>query len=193
MPIARSAAAAVAHDSWQGCRNVMVWIDSRTNSNDVASHRMSSRPSVSRNSTTRARKLLAIFGLAFLSLATGCQAWSPGAQIKQCQLESDRLLAEFRAQKKRADELEGRYQESQTRLAEAEKLLARLQNGNGRSGGVLADRSAIPSRNSNSAAGNAAGTGAQDNRFNSAGADLGRSTGNSDRNIQWRPQGTPIR
>jgi hypothetical protein len=72
-------------------------------------------------------------------------------------------------------------------------LLARLQNGNGRSGGVLADRSAIPSRNSNNAAGNAAGTGAPDNRFNSAGADLGRSTGNSDRNIQWRPQGTPIR
>ena len=190
MPSARSSA---AHDSWQGCRNVMVWIESRTKSNDVASHRMASRQSVSRNLTTMARQLLGTIALGLLFLATGCQAWSPGAQIKQCQLESDRLLAEFRAQKKRADELEGRYQESQTRLAEAEKLLARLQNGNSRSGGVLADRSAIPSRTSNNATGNFSGIGVPDTRLNGAGADLGRSTGNSDRNIQWRPQGTPMR
>jgi len=45
--------------------------------------------------------------------------------MRQYQLESDRLLAEFRAQKKRADELEARKGQLEQRLAESEKLLAR--------------------------------------------------------------------
>lgn len=45
--------------------------------------------------------------------------------MRQYQLESDRLLAEFRAQKKRADELEVRKGQLEQRLAESEKLLAR--------------------------------------------------------------------
>lgn len=56
---------------------------------------------------------------------TGCQRF-PGSQaMRQYQLESDRLLAEFRAQKKRADELEERKGQLEQRLAESEKLLAR--------------------------------------------------------------------
>jgi hypothetical protein len=124
-----------------------------------------------------------------LSLTTGCQSWGPAAQIKQCQLESDRLLAEFRAQKKRADELEGKLQDSQSRLADAEKLLARIQNGNGTTDRVLANRGAnanraIPSNSAN----------VSDRNFSSG--SLGVSSdaaNNSDPDIQWRPKGAPLR
>ena len=49
--------------------------------------------------------------------------------MRQYQLESDRLLAEFRAQKKRAEELEIRNGQLEQRLAESEKLLARSLGG----------------------------------------------------------------
>lgn len=66
--------------------------------------------------------------LCGLGLA-GCQRF-PGSQaMRQYQLESDRLLAEFRAQKKRAEELEARNGQLEQRLAESEKLLARGQVG----------------------------------------------------------------
>ena len=134
------------------------------------------------------RRVAAIL-LAILTLTTGCQTWSPGSQIKQCQLESDRLLAEFRAQKKRADELEGKLTESHSRLAEAEKMIARIQNGKGSGGGVLADRSSSPARlmsNPSSGASPSMIPGGQ-NGFPT------RQSNNSDSNIQWRPQGAPLR
>ncbi len=49
--------------------------------------------------------------------------------MRQYQLESDRLLAEFRAQKKRAEDLEARNGQLEQRLAESEKLLARSLGG----------------------------------------------------------------
>ena len=61
--------------------------------------------------------------------ATGCQRF-PGSQaMRQYQMESDRLLAEFRAQKKRAEDYEVRNAQLEQRLAESEKLLARSLGG----------------------------------------------------------------
>ena len=59
----------------------------------------------------------------------GCQRFPGGQAMRQYQLESDRLLAEFRAQKKRAEELEVRNGQLEKRLAESEKLLARTVGG----------------------------------------------------------------
>ena len=60
---------------------------------------------------------------------TGCQRF-PGSQaMRQYQLESDRLLAEYRAQKKRADELEVTLSREKQKTAEAEKLLAQTLGG----------------------------------------------------------------
>ena len=61
--------------------------------------------------------------------ATGCQRFPATQAMRQYQLESDRLLAEFRAQKKRAEELEIRNGQLEQRLAESEKLLARSLGG----------------------------------------------------------------
>ena len=125
--------------------------------------------------------------------ATGCQSWSPASQIKQCQMESDRLLAEFRAQKKRADDLETKYQESQSRLAEAEKHLARMQNGSGRTSGVLADRSSTSNRSNSNTSALEASRGFNSTTPLGASNALQRNEANSDSDIQWRPQGAPIR
>jgi hypothetical protein len=56
---------------------------------------------------------------------TGCQRWPGSQQARQFQIDSDRLLGEFRAQKKRADELASKNQFLEERLAESEKVLAR--------------------------------------------------------------------
>lgn len=56
--------------------------------------------------------------------------------MRQYQLESDRLLSEFRSQKKRAEELEQRNQQLEQRLGESERLIAKLQ---GRSSSRVAD------------------------------------------------------
>jgi hypothetical protein len=78
------------------------------------------------------RWLMLFFGGLGL-LSTGCQQW-PGTQaMRQYQLESDRLLSEFRTQKKRAEELAARNQQLEQRLGESEKMIARLQgSGNSR-------------------------------------------------------------
>jgi len=174
---------------------VIGWMDPLSDWNDRQAQEIAARSSSIRRNEDDSlgvpsrRFLFSVAVLIPLFLfTTGCQSWSPGAQIKQCQMESDRLLAEFRAQKKRADELEGKFQESQSRLAEAEKLLARVQNGNGRSGGVLADRSGIPSRSAANPP-----TTASPGGLNGSASLPGRQTSNSDQNIQWRPQGAPLR
>jgi hypothetical protein len=78
-----------------------------------------------------ARSLNALILMLILlgGLVPGC-ARLPGSQaMRQYQQESDRLLNEFRAQKKRAEELEARNAQLELRLAESEKLLALSQNG----------------------------------------------------------------
>lgn len=62
--------------------------------------------------------LVCVFG-------AGCQRWPGSQQARQFQIDSDRLLGEFRAQKKRADELASKNQLLEERLAESEKILAR--------------------------------------------------------------------
>jgi hypothetical protein len=71
-----------------------------------------------------------MFGiLALMIPATGCQRFPANQAMRQYQLESDRLLNEFRAQKKRADELEARNAQLENRLSESEKMLALSQSG----------------------------------------------------------------
>lgn len=67
-----------------------------------------------------------LFVLA-LSFCTGCQQfpWPGSQQAKQFQVDSERILGEFRAQKKRADDLAAKNQQLESRLAETEKSLAR--------------------------------------------------------------------
>ncbi|XZE19498.1 hypothetical protein SH449x_004818 [Pirellulaceae bacterium SH449] len=70
---------------------------------------------------------VAICCIFLLFPATGCQRmpWPGSQQARQFQADSERLLGEFRAQKKRADELAARNQQLEARLAESEKSLAR--------------------------------------------------------------------
>ena len=56
-------------------------------------------------------------------------------------MESDRLLAEFRAQKKRAEDLEARNNQLELRLAESERMLARNGNLGGAAGRSTAGNS----------------------------------------------------
>jgi hypothetical protein len=87
------------------------------------------------NSNQSKRDQHALFGIApksallvlALSFCTGCQQlpWPGSQQAKQFQVDSERILGEFRAQKKRADDLAAKNQQLETRLAETEKSLAR--------------------------------------------------------------------
>jgi hypothetical protein len=74
--------------------------------------------------------------LLVLLFSIGCQRWPGTNAMRQAQVESDRLLAEFRAQKRRADDLENRNVQLEQRLGEAEKMLALKQ---GRSGSRVAE------------------------------------------------------
>ncbi|MCU0720300.1 MAG: hypothetical protein MUC83_11400 [Pirellula sp.] len=69
---------------------------------------------------------LALLALS-LAIFSGCQQfpWPGSQQAKQFQVDSERILGEFRAQKKRADELAAKNQQLEARLAETEKSLAR--------------------------------------------------------------------
>ena len=61
----------------------------------------------------------------------GCNSFGNSRLVKELQSENDRLLSEFRAQRDRAAELEKTNQLQASRLAESEKLLARLSQGGG--------------------------------------------------------------
>ena len=74
------------------------------------------------------RTLQAFLLLALLLAGTGCQNWPQSQRMMQQQIESERLLSEYRAQKKRADELESKNRQLSDRLSESEKMLARLQS-----------------------------------------------------------------
>ncbi len=73
---------------------------------------------------------LACLCLALGSLS-GCNSFGNSRLVKELQSENDRLLSEFRSQRDRASELEKANQLQAARLAESEKLLARLSQGGG--------------------------------------------------------------
>ncbi|MBM3964703.1 MAG: hypothetical protein FJ308_06495 [Planctomycetes bacterium] len=135
--------------------------------------------------------------LGILTLVLGCQAWPGNQAMRQYQLESDRLLSEFRSQKKRAEELEQRNYQLEQRLGESEKLIARLQ---GRSNSRVADSSGrTDSRTLADLSNNPVGTskkipglGLPDDTPGTAGrltSGVGAGTLNGDpaRSNQWRP------
>ncbi len=62
-----------------------------------------------------------------MPLVVGCQQWPGNQAMRQYQVESDRLLSEFRSQKKRAEDLEKRNYQLEQRLGESEREIARLQ------------------------------------------------------------------
>jgi hypothetical protein len=62
---------------------------------------------------------------------SGCNSFGNARLVKELQSENERLLSEFRAQRDRAGELEKANQLQAERLAESEKLLARLSQGGG--------------------------------------------------------------
>ncbi|XZE45903.1 hypothetical protein SH467x_001162 [Pirellulaceae bacterium SH467] len=64
--------------------------------------------------------------------ATGCQKWPGSQQASQFQIDRERLLGEFRAEKKRAEDLAARNRMLEQRLAESEKAIARQNLAEGR-------------------------------------------------------------
>lgn len=77
------------------------------------------------------RLLFGACGLALLSVVGGCNSLGSSRLVKELQTENERLLSEFRGQRDRAAELEKANQLQAERLAESEKLLARLSQGVG--------------------------------------------------------------
>lgn len=61
---------------------------------------------------------------------SGCQQWPGNHAMRQYQIESERLLSEYRSQKKRAEELEQRNVQLERRLGESEREIAKLQGRN---------------------------------------------------------------
>jgi hypothetical protein len=83
----------------------------------------------------------------------GCGLLGGGQQLKQLQLENDRLLAEYRAQRDRLTKLQETNADLEARVGEAEKLLA--QSGIGLPSSRISQappRAASPSTSSRSAA-----------------------------------------
>ena len=72
-------------------------------------------------------RVIGIAGLALLVTFSGCRKFPGPAQMQQFQIDNERLLSEFRAQKKRADDLQARNDQLTHRLNESESTLARVQ------------------------------------------------------------------
>lgn len=73
-----------------------------------------------------------VHSLALLLLVicpAGCNSFGNSRLVKELQSENERLLAEFRAQRNRSEELEKTNRLQAERLAESEKLLARMTQG----------------------------------------------------------------
>ena len=74
---------------------------------------------------------LGYLAVVCLILSTsGCQQWPGNHAMRQYQIESERLLSEFRSQKKRAEDLEQRNVQLERRLGESEREIAKLQGRN---------------------------------------------------------------
>jgi hypothetical protein len=114
----------------------------------------------------RAGSIALVAGI--ILILTGCNSMGAGKQLKQLELENNRLLSEFRAERQRRESAERTAQRLETLLAESEKTLARqLQGppGAGRlsslplspSGTGLSGLNSLPS--TGPASGNVAGSG----------------------------------
>ncbi|MGN6136457.1 MAG: hypothetical protein ACTHOU_18395, partial [Aureliella sp.] len=69
--------------------------------------------------------VLTLLSLCWLMpCGVGCGLLGGGQQLKQLQLENDRLLAEYRAQRDRLTKLQETNADLEARVGEAEKLLA---------------------------------------------------------------------
>lgn len=68
--------------------------------------------------------------VCLLLSTSGCQQWPGNHAMRQYQIESERLLSEYRSQKKRAEELEQRNVQLERRLGESEREIAKLQGRN---------------------------------------------------------------
>lgn len=67
-----------------------------------------------------------VVGYLLMSIcSSGCGLFNGGQQVKQLQSENDRLLAEYRAQRDRLAKLQETNAALESRVGEAEKLLAR--------------------------------------------------------------------
>ncbi len=91
---------------------------------------------------------------ALILSTVGCQKWPGSQQASQFQIDRERLLGEFRAEKKRVEELAARNRMLEQRLAESEKAIARQNLVDGRGTGRSRTSSEIrigdertPSRN----------------------------------------------
>lgn len=73
------------------------------------------------------RSLLIGGALLGLALSTGCKSVPGTSAYQQSQFENEQLLSEFRAQKRRADELQIRNEQLAQRLDESERRLAQTQ------------------------------------------------------------------
>jgi len=80
--------------------------------------------------TVLSRPLLLCVLLCMMANSTGCQQWPGNHAMRQYQIESERLLSEFRSQKKRAEDLEQRNVQLERRLGESEREIAKLQGRN---------------------------------------------------------------
>lgn len=73
-------------------------------------------------------RLTLVLGISIgLLVTSGCKSIPGTASFQQSQFENEKLLSEFRAQKKRSDELQQRNDELAKRLNESERRLAQLQ------------------------------------------------------------------
>ena len=118
---------------------------------------------------------------------TGCQQWPGNQAMRQYQIESERLLSEYRSQKKRAEDLEQRNVQLERRLGESEREIARLQgrNPNSRIASGNPSRSNLDSSD-NPSFDRINGGGLPDTRPGPAGR-LSSVPGDAARNNQWRP------
>lgn len=80
--------------------------------------------------TLPTRSVLLCFLLSVVASSIGCQQWPGNHAMRQYQIESERLLSEYRSQKKRAEELEQRNLQLERRLGESEREIAKLQGRN---------------------------------------------------------------
>lgn len=70
-----------------------------------------------------------LLALLLLITLSGCNSFGSGKLVQQLQNENERLLTEFRAEKKRREEFEKQNRTLEARLSESEKLLARQSQG----------------------------------------------------------------
>ena len=124
------------------------------------------------------RLLCGACGLALLGVASGCNSLGNSRLVKELQTENERLLSEFRGQRDRAAELEKANRLQAERLAESEKMLARLTQGVG--SGRLS--SLPPASSSGAAAGSLMNSTANLPSASPAGS------GTSSDELRWQPR-----